>query len=226
MLNKIVKLIMTDKDPELTTANNISILIKNLLDAETILTIAQVTRTSPRAFLDKQSVSKSDKTDFFHMFYLRVIDTLAQPLLDNVKDGKIVRDDYYRANQMALILELLSFCVENHITSMRAFIINKNLLTTIGAFLKSKHQFMGLCALRVIRKVVGQKDEVYSQYMCDKKVLDFVVEEFIANGDRYNLMNSAILELFDFIRIVSTFNFIKFERSGRILATCALYFHK
>ncbi|CAD5232966.1 unnamed protein product [Bursaphelenchus xylophilus] len=199
LLNKIVKLIMLDKDPELTTANNISLLIRNLLDAESIVTLAAVARTSPRSLLDKQSSGKGEKTDFFFMFYQRVIDTLVQPLFVNIKDGNIIRDDYYRANQMALILELLSFCVENHMQSMRNFVIAKDLLSTVAVFLKSKHQFMALCALRVIRKVVQHEDEAYIKYIVEKKVVDPIVEALLTNGNRYNLMNSAILEFFDFI---------------------------
>ncbi|CAD5223716.1 unnamed protein product [Bursaphelenchus okinawaensis] len=199
LLNKIVKLIMLDRDPELTTANNISLLIRNLLDAESIVTLAAVARTSPRALLEKQG-SKSEKTDFFAMFYQRVIDTLVQPLFVNIKDGNIIRDDYYRANQMALILELLSFCVENHMHSMRNFVIAKDLLSTVAVFLKSKHQFMALCALRLIRKVIQQKDEAYIKYLVDKKVVDPIVGALMDNGNRYNLMNSAILEFFEFVR--------------------------
>ena len=36
-----------------------------------------------------------------------------------------------------------------------------------------------------------------------KNALSPIVKAFMANGRRYNLVNSAILELFDFIRLVS-----------------------
>lgn len=62
-----------------------------------------------------------------------------------------------------------------------------------------------LAALRVLRKVIQQKDEQYNRYIIEKKVIDPVVECFMSNGHRYNLLNSAILEFFDFIRHVSFF---------------------
>lgn len=63
---------------------------------------------------------------------------------------------------------------------------------------------MCLAALRVLRKVIHQKDEQYNRYIIEKKVIDPIVDCFVANGDRYNLLNSAILEFFDFIRHVSS----------------------
>lgn len=57
----------------------------------------------------------------------------------------------------------------------------------------------------MIRKVVHQKDDVYNKYIVEKKVIDSIVAAFLANGDRYNLLNSAILEFFDFIGHVSVF---------------------
>lgn len=84
---------MLDRDPELTTANNISLLIRNLLDAESIVSLAAVARTSPRSLLEKQS-AKGEKVDFFSMFYQRVIGTLAQPLFDNISEGSIIRGEF------------------------------------------------------------------------------------------------------------------------------------
>jgi hypothetical protein len=57
----------------------------------------------------------------------------------------------------------------------------------------------------VLRKVIQQKDEQYNRHIIERKVIDPIVECFVANGDRYNLLNSAILEFFEFIRHVSFF---------------------
>ncbi|KAI6213365.1 hypothetical protein M3Y94_00141700 [Aphelenchoides besseyi] len=205
LFNKIVKLIMLDKDPELSMANNISMLIKNLLDSDNVSTMTSLGRPSPRSLLEKTGGTKAEKLDFFSMFYNRIIDTLVKPLFDNVKNGNLVRDDYFKANQMALIMELTSFCVENHVQSMRNVVIQKNLLAVLGVHLKSRHHFMALSALRVFRRIIQQKDEQYNRYIVENRSLDPVIECFVANSDRYNLMNSAILELFDFM---SHFNIV------------------
>ncbi|KAI6223068.1 hypothetical protein M3Y99_01463900 [Aphelenchoides fujianensis] len=208
LLNKIVKLIMLDRDPELGMASNISMLIRNLLDSDNVTSITTLGRPSPRSLIEKSMGAKADKLDFFSMFYSRIIDTLVKPLFDNVQDGKLVRDDYFKANQMALIMELTSFCVENHVQSMRNVVIQKDLLAVLGVYLKSRHHFMALSALRVFRRVIQQRDEQYNRYIVEHRRLDPVVECFVANGDRYNLMNSAILELIDFIRHENIFTLL------------------
>jgi len=48
------------------------------------------------------------------------------------------------------------------------------------------------------------KDEFYNRYIVKGQLFDPVIATFKENGQRYNLLNSAIVELFEFIRAVST----------------------
>lgn len=61
-----------------------------------------------------------------------------------------------------------------------------------------------LGALRFKRKIIGLKDEFYNRYIMKSFLFEPVVKAFLSNGSRYNLMNSAIIEMFEFIRVVST----------------------
>lgn len=58
-------------------------------------------------------------------------------------------------------------------------------------------------ALRCCRRIVGLKDEFYNRYIVKGKLFDAIVESFKCNENRYNLLNSATVELFEFIRQVS-----------------------
>ena len=58
-------------------------------------------------------------------------------------------------------------------------------------------------SLRFLRRIVGLKDEFYNRYIVKGQLFDPVVAAFKENGQRYNLLNSAIVELFEFIRAVS-----------------------
>lgn len=58
-------------------------------------------------------------------------------------------------------------------------------------------------SLRLMRKVIGLKDDFYNRYIIKGDLFRPIVECFVANGDRYNLLNSAMIELFEFIRAVS-----------------------
>lgn len=63
-------------------------------------------------------------------------------------------------------------------------------------------------SLRFLRRVVGLKDEFYNRYIVKGQLFDPVIATFKENGQRYNLLNSAIVELFEFIRAVSTVIFL------------------
>ena len=55
-----------------------------------------------------------------------------------------------------------------------------------------------------MRRVVGLKDEFYNRYLIRGDLFKPVVEAFLANGTKYNLLNSAMIEMFEFVRIVSS----------------------
>ncbi|GKD30828.1 hypothetical protein Tco_1241606 [Tanacetum coccineum] len=49
-------------------------------------------------------------------------------------------------------------------------------------------------------KGLGLKDENLAYYIAKNNVLKPIVDAFICNGSRYNLLNSAVLDLFEHIR--------------------------
>lgn len=49
----------------------------------------------------------------------------------------------------------------------------------------------------------GPQDEFYYRYIVKHNCFEPIIASFVANGNRYNLLNSAVLELIDFIRKVS-----------------------
>lgn len=56
-----------------------------------------------------------------------------------------------------------------------------------------------------MRKIIGIKDDFYYRYIIKGSLFKPIVEAFLANGSRYNLLNSAIIELFEFIKMVSSY---------------------
>ena len=58
-------------------------------------------------------------------------------------------------------------------------------------------------ALRFMRKIIGLKEDFYNTYIVKGYLFKPVVEAFKVNGNRYNLLNSAMIELFEYIKLVS-----------------------
>uniref|UniRef100_A0A1I7XKX4 SMK-1 domain-containing protein n=1 Tax=Heterorhabditis bacteriophora TaxID=37862 RepID=A0A1I7XKX4_HETBA len=184
LLNRLLTHMQTDRDPELTSANQVSQVLRTLLDPDNMV-----------------SMQKAERSEFLNLFYQRSIYTLVKPMIDNVKGGILKK---------AQVVRLLCFCIEHHSFSMRQHCISSDLLNKVLILLSSQHHFLALCALKMLRTVLAVKDDFYNRYIIREKVLDRVVTCFQKNGPRYNLLNSAILELFDYIRAEDIKSLVKY----------------
>lgn len=126
---------------------------------------------------------------------------VSAPLLENTASGEPIKEDYRAVQLLSLILELLSFCVEHHTYHIKNCILNKDLLRRILVLMKSRHKFLVLCALRFMRKLIALKDDFYNRYIIKGNLFAPVVDAFIRNNGRYNLLDSAIIEMFEFIKL-------------------------
>ncbi|XP_062502415.1 serine/threonine-protein phosphatase 4 regulatory subunit 3-like [Corticium candelabrum] len=77
--------------------------------------------------------------------------------------------------------------------------MRKDLLGRVLVLLQSCHTHLVLSALRFCRRIVGLQDEFYNQYVERGDHFAPVVALFQRNSNRYNLINSAIVEMFNFI---------------------------
>lgn len=193
LLNRLLTHMLMDQDPELASANQVSTIMRTLLDPDNMV-----------------SMQKAERSEFLHLFYQRSIYTLVKPMFENVQGGHIKKDDYYTANNEALVVRLLCFCIEHHSFSMRQHCISSDLLNKVLVLLSSRHHFLALCSLKMLRTVLSVKDDFYNRYIIREKVMDRVVNCFLKNGPRYNLLNSALLETFEYIRTEDVKSLVKY----------------
>ena len=52
-----------------------------------------------------------------------------------------------------------------------------------------------------MRKIINLKDEFYNRYITKGNLFAPVIDAFVMNSGRYNLLDSAILEMFEHIRL-------------------------
>uniref|UniRef100_A0A8C7XX21 Serine/threonine-protein phosphatase 4 regulatory subunit 3 n=1 Tax=Oryzias sinensis TaxID=183150 RepID=A0A8C7XX21_9TELE len=185
LINLIIEHMICDSDPELGGAVQLMGLLRTLLDPENMLATA----------------NKTEKTEFLSFFYKHCMHVLSAPLLANTTEEKPSKDDFQTSQLLALILELLTFCVEHHTYHIKNYIINKDILRRVLVLTASQHAFLALCALRFMRRIIGLKDEFYNRYIMRNFLFEPVVKAFLKNGSRYNLMNSAIIEMFEYVRV-------------------------
>ncbi|VDI30748.1 serine/threonine-protein phosphatase 4 regulatory subunit 3A-like isoform X1 [Mytilus edulis] len=194
LVNLVIDQMINDPDPELGGALQLMGVLKLLIDPENMIATSNVS-------LNAYYFNKTEKSEFLVFFYKHSMHVLTAPLYANTSEGRLSKDDFQSAQLQSLILELLTFCIEHHTFHIKNYIISKDLLRRVLLLLKSRHRFLALCALRFMRKIVGIKDDFYYRYIIKGSLFKPIVEAFIENGTRYNLFNSAIIELFEFIKM-------------------------
>uniref|UniRef100_A0A8D8WLC7 Serine/threonine-protein phosphatase 4 regulatory subunit 3 n=1 Tax=Cacopsylla melanoneura TaxID=428564 RepID=A0A8D8WLC7_9HEMI len=185
LVNVIIEQMVSDTDPELGRAVQLMSILKMLIDPDNMLS----------------SINKTEKCEFLNYFYKYSIHLLMDPLLDNTKKDDVQIDSYHNAQLLGVILELLSFCVEHHSYHIKNFILNKDLLRKVLVLMKSCHTFLVLSSLRFMRKIIAMKDDFYNRYIIKGHLFQPVIDTFNRNKGRYNLLDSAVLELFEYIKL-------------------------
>ncbi|NXV48819.1 P4R3B phosphatase, partial [Uria aalge] len=219
LINVVIEQMICDTDPELGGAVQLMGLLRTLIDPENMLATANKTEKSEflnffynhcmhvltAPLLANTSEDKCEKGNCFENLFLICVFVfyLSDAVVGSAKSNTICPDNYQTAQLLALILELLTFCVEHHTYHIKNYIMNKDLLRRVLVLMNSKHTFLALCALRFMRRIIGLKDEFYNRYITKGNLFEPVINALLDNGTRYNLLNSAVIELFEFIRVVN-----------------------
>ncbi|NXY19800.1 P4R3B phosphatase, partial [Atrichornis clamosus] len=204
----VIEQMICNPDPEFGGDNQLTEILCALIDPEKMLA----------------TTSNLEIFEFLDIFYDRYIHVLTAPLLADTSEewyeiGNdnfnffplkgltaliFLLENYQTAEILASILDLLCFCLERHKYHMKIYIINKDLLRRTLVLMKSKHKFLALCALRFMRRIIGLKDELYNSYITLGNLFEPVVNAVLDNRNRCNLLSSALMELFEFIRVEDT----------------------
>ncbi|XP_055453779.1 protein PPP4R3C-like [Psammomys obesus] len=191
IINIMIEQIICDPDPELSRGISLTSVLRVLLDTENMCLTS----------------NGYERREFLNFFYTHCMSNLLAPILSTTvqKDSdnnrtNICPDNYENAQLYGVVLELLTFCIQHHSIYIKNYILSNNLLSRILMLMNSKHTFLILCTVRFMRMMIGLKDEIYNLYIIKKNLFEQIVNAFMRNGTRYNMLNSAIIELFEFIR--------------------------
>ncbi|KAI8851481.1 component of IIS longevity pathway SMK-1-domain-containing protein [Chytridium lagenaria] len=150
----------------------------------------------------------SDSEEFLNNFYESFMAKLAAPVL-NLDSADLTNSSHgseYLPLPEALaatcshICELLCFAVKQHSYRSKYYILGSAIIQKTLLLLKAKDTYVRLAALRVLRVCVGMKDEFYNRHLVKNDVFGPILVAFRSTNGRYNLLNSACLDLFEFIR--------------------------
>lgn len=86
----------------------------------------------------------------------------------------------------------------------RYYVLRNNVVEKVLRLTRRREKYLVVAAIRFLRTCIGLKDDFYARYLVKNNLFAPVMDAFKANGDKYNMLNSAVIELVDYVRKVST----------------------
>ncbi|XP_058285124.1 serine/threonine-protein phosphatase 4 regulatory subunit 3B isoform X7 [Hylobates moloch] len=178
LINVVIEQMICDTDPELGGAVQLMGLLRTLIDPENMLA----------------TTNKTEKSEFLNFFYNHCMHVLTAPLLTNTSEDKCEKDFFLKHYRYSWSF----ICTPSHSHSYSTPSSSISQDNIVGS---NKNNTICPGALRFMRRIIGLKDEFYNRYITKGNLFEPVINALLDNGTRYNLLNSAVIELFEFIRV-------------------------
>lgn len=98
------------------------------------------------------------------------------------------------------LVETLCFFVRQHSYRSKYFLLTENLPSRVAQLLACPEKHLKLTALKFFRTCVGLQDEFYIRHMIKFRLFEPILNLVVETMPKDNLLNSACLELFEFIK--------------------------
>ncbi|KAI0600904.1 component of IIS longevity pathway SMK-1-domain-containing protein [Biscogniauxia sp. FL1348] len=136
---------------------------------------------------------------FLTLFYENSAIKLFQPLID-LEGRTDMEFTVKQASMFTYLIEILCFFIRQHHHRSKFFVLSNNIVPRIAQLLHCPEKFLKLISIRFIRQLIGLQDEFYIKHISEKKVIGPILDVLIQTMPRDNLLSSACLEFFEFIR--------------------------
>lgn len=152
-----------------------------------------------RSVMDPISLEHKEKDGRLDVFYERgAFDDLVAPLKAETANSP------QACFAQQLVCELVAFAISRHGYRAKVYVIRHGLAQQAARLLCVPQRFLQLAAVRVLRAIVGTKDEAYHRYLMKNGLFAPLLKSFeqclLPPALGSNLMVSATLELLEFIR--------------------------
>ncbi|KAJ9699765.1 hypothetical protein PVL29_005571 [Vitis rotundifolia] len=167
-----------------------------------------------RSLLDSYTLSGSQRDTIIEIFYEKHLGQLIDVITSSCPkeggaqsisksagpDGKVESQITTKPEILSNICELLCFCVLHHPYRIKCNFLLNNVIDKVLFLTRRREKYLVVAAVRFVRTILSRHDEHLINHVIKNNLLKPVVDVFVANGNRYNLLNSAVLELFEYIR--------------------------
>ncbi|KAK1277885.1 hypothetical protein QJS04_geneDACA007102 [Acorus gramineus] len=182
-----------------------------------------------RCLLDPYTLSGLQRDTIIDVFFEKHLDQLIDVITSSCPSkvagksgdsgGNIGTCAFVKPEILLNICDLLCFCVLHHPYRIKCSFLLNNVIEKVLYLTRRRERYLVVAAVRFLRTIISRNpvrqtwqaiqlpvaapthnDEFLFHHVIKNNLLKPVVEAFIKNGNRYNLLHSAILELFEYIR--------------------------
>jgi protein phosphatase-4 regulatory subunit 3 len=100
----------------------------------------------------------------------------------------------------AHLVEVLCFFIRQHNFRSKYFILSEGLAARVAQLMDCPEKHLKLTALKYFRTVIGFHDEAHNRQIIQHQLFEPILKILFDTMPRDNLLNSACLELFEFIK--------------------------
>jgi protein phosphatase-4 regulatory subunit 3 len=137
---------------------------------------------------------------FVGQFYASCVQRLFQPFNDLEHREDMNSLTVQELNLYTHLVEIVCFFARHHGGELSLFVRSENLHAKIARLLRSRKKYMRLVALKWFRTCIGLPDSTHRDEMMREQLFEPILDIVYETMPRDNLLNSACLEIFDYIR--------------------------
>ncbi|KAH9683770.1 Binding protein [Citrus sinensis] len=170
-----------------------------------------------RSLLDSYTLSGAQRDTIIEIFYEKHLGQLIDVITASCPQEGIAqsassggRVESTKPEILSNICELLCFCVLHHPYRIKCNFLLNNVVDKVLLLTRRREKYLVVAAVRFVRTILSRHDEHLINHFVKNNLLKPIVDAFVANGNRYNLLNSAVLELFEYIRKENLKSLVKY----------------
>lgn len=203
LTDTLIELLHAETD--LGVKNQLADAIKVLLDPQAPIQDALGNRPGAE-FMSKLSrpaqmtPSQAANEQFAQDHFDRSCKKLFLPLRELEQRSSMQDFTYQEVSLHSHLVDILTFFVRQHSIRSRHFVLSENLPPRVAQLLGVSQKPLKLTALKFFRTCVSLQDQFYATQITQSNTFDLIINIVIETMPRDNLLNSACLELFEFIK--------------------------
>ncbi|XP_017229376.1 uncharacterized protein LOC108204449 isoform X2 [Daucus carota subsp. sativus] len=155
------------------------------------------------------SASGSQRDTIIDIFYEKHLNQLIDVITSSIPSNgarKVAssqcmpRESRVKPEILLIICDLLCFCVSHHFNRIKCNFLTNNIIDKVLILTRRREKYLVVAAVRFFRILVSWNDDRVMNHIVRNNLLKPIIDAFVQNGRRYNLLHSAVLELFEHIR--------------------------